>query len=87
MQISCENFGITKLGQTVSLFRLSHEDGSYVSLINYGAAVQAIVVPDRNGNQTDVCLGYNSIMEYENAEDYSGATIGRCLNREIRIRT
>lgn len=81
MRIKRENYGTTKHGEMTSLFTLSHDDGSYVSLINYGAAVQAIAVPDRRGNPTDVCLGYDSIRGYETAEDFAGATIGRCANR------
>jgi len=81
VHITDEYFGATESGREVRLIKLSSGDGSYVSLINYGAAIQAIVVPDRNGDPVDVCLGYGTIGEYEANKDYMGATIGRCANR------
>ena len=41
-----------------------------------------IVVPDRDGNPTDVCLGFDSMEDYCADDDASlGAVVGRVANR------
>ncbi len=52
-----------------------------VQLIPIGAAIRSLLVPDRNGVPTDVCLGYDSPEDYLNHGAYMGATVGRCANR------
>ena len=52
-----------------------------VTLLSYGATLQSIVVPDQNGVPTDVLLGYETVMEYEENDGYLGACIGRNGNR------
>ncbi len=67
-------------GTDVPLITLS--DGSVsVELIPYGAAIRAIRVPDRNGTMTDICLGYDTIEDYQHHDACFGGTIGRCANR------
>lgn len=49
---------------------------------NYGARLVALWVPDKNGNATDVVLGYGSVKEYVESNDpYFGAIVGRFGNR------
>ncbi len=36
-----------------------------MKILNYGGTVQSLVVPDREGNPTDVLLGYNTVGGYE----------------------
>ena len=73
------NFGSID-GREVKLIALS--DGAMtVELISFGAAVRAIYVPDRAGNRTDVCLGYDTLEEYRQQDAYLGAIVGRCANR------
>lgn len=52
-----------------------------VELIPYGAAIRSITVPDKNGNPTDICLGYDSLEQYQSLDACFGGTIGRCANR------
>ncbi len=52
-----------------------------VEILQLGATVLSIKVPDKNGNKIDVCLGYSSIEEYLQNEGYIGSTIGRVANR------
>ena len=50
-------------------------------MIDYGASVVSIRVPDRRGNFADIALGYSSLDKYEaDNEIYFGGTIGRCAN-------
>lgn len=38
-------------------------------------------MPDKNGNPTDVVLGYDTLEEYIENDGYIGATVGRFANR------
>lgn len=77
--VQIKPFG-TLLGQDVPLIVLSDATVS-VELIPYGAAVRSILVPDRNGNMTDICLGYETLEEYQQQDACLGGIIGRCANR------
>lgn len=70
----------TKEG-TTGLFILRNGNGMEVCLCNYGARVVSIAVPDRNGNPTDVTLGFDNIHDYMKINRNFGATIGRYANR------
>lgn len=49
---------------------------------NYGARLVSLLVPDKNGDLTDVVVGFSTIDGYLNStEPYFGATIGRYGNR------
>lgn len=75
-----EHFGYTSGGADVARTVLSR-GGISVSLITLGASVQALTVPDRNGDPVDICLGYDDAAGYEAGGDFLGATIGRYANR------
>lgn len=79
--ISSRSFGETKEGKSVTLYRLTNQKGNYVELLDYGCTVHAIVVSDRNSHPVDVCLGYDTIQEYEKNDGYLGAVVGRHANR------
>jgi len=65
----------------VSRYTLTDGTGASASLLDYGATVQAITVPDRDGAPTDVALGYDTLPEYAAGDQYFGATVGRVANR------
>ena len=50
-------------------------------ILTYGATLHSLIVKDKNGNDTDVCLGYDTLEEYASNNGYLGATIGRVGNR------
>ncbi len=81
MSISKEYFGTTKKNEVVDAYVITNGKGNYIKVITYGATVVDIVVSDRNGVKRDVCLGYDTLEEYENNGGYLGAFIGRVGNR------
>lgn len=81
MSVTKSLFGKTEAGQEVSVYRLQNRRGSYIEVLDYGAVLRAVVVPDRDGNMTDVVLGYDSVSGYEQGTCFFGATIGRSGNR------
>lgn len=74
-------FGTLSDGTPVTLYRLTGQDDSHVDILDYGATIQAICVPDKNGVLTDVVLGYDDVRLYESRDLYFGATVGRHANR------
>ncbi len=76
-----ETFGVTAGGAAVSAYTISNSKGMSATIIDYGATVTKLIVPDRTGIMRDVMLGYDDLASYENATTYFGAIIGRNCNR------
>lgn len=69
-------------GKTVNKYIITAIAGIQVSVINYGATVTSIIVPDRSGAPADVVLGFDSLDEYIKAGNYYiGGICGRFANR------
>ncbi|VDM60180.1 unnamed protein product [Angiostrongylus costaricensis] len=52
-----------------------------LEMLNLGATVRSIVVPDREGVMTDVALGFDAVKAYENDQLSVGSTLGRVAGR------
>jgi aldose 1-epimerase len=74
-------FGKLPDGREVDLYTLKNSTGSSITVINYGAIVTSITVPDRNGKLENVVLCYDSLDGYVNDQSYLGAIAGRYGNR------
>jgi len=68
-------------GKSVHLYELSNTNGITARISNYGAIVQSLTVPDKDGNMADIVLGYNTVEEYVEDTPYFGAVVGRYGNR------
>jgi len=68
----------------VKLYTLKNAAGMEVCITNYGGRVVSLVVPDKDGNPTDVVLGFDNIQQYADTlnspTDY-GSSVGRYANR------
>lgn len=80
MSIEWKEFGY-HLGYRCYVVTLKNKSGYSASFINYGAAVQSLCVPDKDGNFGDIVLGYDTLDEYVKGDSCFGATIGRFANR------
>lgn len=81
MSVTVRPFGFTREGEEVKAYTITNETGASCTLLDYGATVQALRVPDRDGGFTDVVLGFDNVEQYEDGTCYLGATIGRFGNR------
>ena len=54
-----------------------------VNLMNYGATITAIFLPDKNGKLINVVARLDSLSEYFNTFGYFGATVGRMSGRIV----
>lgn len=81
MNITKNSFGITEDGQEAYLYCLKNADGAYITVTSYGCRIVNICVPDKDGTLRDVCLGYDTLQEYEADTQSFGAVVGRHANR------
>ena len=81
MTFETKPFGTTKDGRSVTAWTLSNDGGMRATILDYGATIQSLVVPDVTGRPVDVVLGYSTIGEYEAHSGYLGAVVGRVGNR------
>lgn len=81
MAITSELFGYTRDGQAVTRYIMTNAKGMTVSVISYAAAIQSILVPDREGKLVDVALGYDTVAGYEADSCFFGNFVGRFANR------
>ena len=80
-----ENFQTTINGKNTDLFILKNSLGNEVAITNYGGAIVAIMVPDRDGNIANVIQGYDNIQDAINhTQPYLSTLIGRFGNRICR---
>lgn len=70
----------------MELFTLTNSSGMKVTITNFGGKVVSLHVPDKNGNLSDVVLGYDSLSQYPEGNPYYGALIGRFGNRIANAR-
>lgn len=74
-------FGRLPDGRTVEAVTLVNQQGASATVIAYGATLQSMIVPDRDGNLADVTLGHATLGEYLANPAYFGSSVGRVANR------
>ncbi len=79
-QVTKAPFGTTKDGKPVDIYTLKDADLE-VKIMTYGARIQSIIAPDRDGKRADVVLGFANLAGYEAENPYFGAVVGRYGNR------
>lgn len=68
-------------GTAVEAVTLSNANGVSARILSYGATLQSMTAPDRNGVPEDITLGYDDIAKYQTQPNYFGVTVGRYANR------
>lgn len=81
MGITSRSFGRTKEGQEALLYTLNNKNGLSVEITNYGGIITSLLTPDKNGEFTDITLGFDNLEGYLEEHPYFGALIGRHANR------
>ena len=77
-----EDFQTTINGKKTDLYVLKNSKGYEVALTNYGGALVAIMVPDKDGKVANVIQGHDNIQDVINSpEPYLSTLIGRYGNR------
>jgi len=81
MKAARETFGQTPDGKQVYLYTLTNGNGLTARIMNYGAILVSLEVPDRQGKLADVTLGFDTLDGYLQEHPYFGAVVGRYANR------
>jgi aldose 1-epimerase len=76
-----EFFGTMPDGTAVSVFTLTNSRGLRMRVMNYGAVVLSLEVPDQAGTLADVVLGFHTLEEYLKSSSFHGTVAGRFANR------
>ena len=74
-------FGKLPDNREVLQYTLTNRAGLSAQVINYGATITSLKVPDRSGKMDDVVLGFDSLQGYMDGTAYFGAIVGRYGNR------
>ena len=78
MEVKKEVFGKTNKGREVYLYTLKNNNGMTAKVTTFGGILVLLVIPDKDGNSSDVVMGYDSLEEYINdTATYFGSTVGR----------
>lgn len=82
-EIICQSntFGELPDGQLITRYTLRNPNGMSISVINYGATLTSVQIPDSKGKMQELTLGFDRLDDYLSHEFYFGATIGRVANR------
>ena len=57
MTVTSRPFGVTANGEAVTAYELESAGGARAVILDYGATVQSLLVPDRRGELVDVVPG------------------------------
>ncbi|OAN55782.1 aldose epimerase family protein [Sphingobium sp. TCM1] len=68
-------------GAAVETITLSNGAGVSAKILTYGATLQSLSGPGKDGRQADVLLGYDDLAGYVDHPNYFGVTVGRYANR------
>lgn len=81
MSISAKCVGATKEGKEIFTYTMKNKRGMEVEVLNIGGAIRRILVPNSDGDITDVVLGYEEATSYIENPPSFGAVVGRNANR------
>jgi aldose 1-epimerase len=73
--------GALPQGGRIEAITLKNQHGVSARILTYGATLQSLIAPDRQGHRADVLLGYDDAITYATHPNFFGATIGRYANR------
>lgn len=79
--MTVESFGTLASGEPITQYTMRNASGMSISVINLGAIVTSIKVPDRKGVLADVVTGFDYLAAYEAGHPYFGAVVGRIAGR------
>ncbi len=78
-EVKVAPYGVTQAGRQVTAYTLINNSGASATLLDYGGAVAAIQVPDRNGKLGNTVMSFQDIAGWEAAGHVNSIT-GRYAN-------
>ena len=80
-KVEKQNFGKNLEGKDVTLYALTNSHGLRARVMDYGAILVSLEVPDQGGKLADVTLGFDNLEPYLSKHPFFGAIAGRYANR------
>ncbi|HCW23427.1 MAG TPA: galactose-1-epimerase [Lachnospiraceae bacterium] len=80
MSVKTEKFGRTPSGEEITAYTLDDGHLSF-RVLDYGAVLVNVFVPDGHGQKDDIVLGYDNADQYWENPSCFGATVGPVCNR------
>ena len=74
------HFQTEHAGMPTDLYTLTNQQGMEVCFTNFGGRIVSIMVPDKDGQLLDICLGHDSIADYIRY-GYQGCNFGALIGR------
>lgn len=68
-------------GGAVETITLTNKQGVSAKILSYGATLQSLSGPGKDGKTADVLLGYDDLKDYVEHPNFFGVTVGRYANR------
>lgn len=68
-------------GKEVYLLTLTNKPGNIIKLTSYGAKINWIEVPDKNGKKENITFGYDNFEATQKGDMSFGSVVGRYANR------
>lgn len=79
-EVKIAPYGVTKDGRPVNAYTLINDSGASATILDYGAAIAAIRVPDRNGKLGNTVMSFADLAGWESF-GHANSIIGRVANR------
>jgi len=79
--VTARPFGKTAAGQEVTIYELTNAHGLRARVMEYGAILMSLEVPNREGKLVDIALGFDDLAPYLRGHPGFGSSIGRYANR------
>src|SRR2546423_12090302 len=81
MSLDEKIFGQMPDGTPVKIYTLRNPHGMIARITEFGAIITELHVPDRNGKDGNVVLGFDDLDRYLRGHPFFGAIAGRVANR------
>jgi aldose 1-epimerase len=81
LSVTPKPFGQTAVGQNVTIYELTNDHGLRARVMEYGAILVSLEVPNREGKLVDIALGFDDLGPYTRGHPGFGSSIGRYANR------
>ena len=80
-RVTSAEFGRADGLPPIHCFTLRNTQGARAEILDYGATIAGLWMPDRAGQFDDVALGFDHLAAYRRTTTYVGAVVGRVGNR------
>ena len=80
-KIQVDNFGTMPDGTVIKRYTLTNKNGLAAKVMDYGAILTELWVPDKSGKIENVVAGFDNLKQYLDGHPFFGATTGRYANR------